>query len=127
MSEITVRLPARPEYLHVLRAAVSSVAARLNFTVDHIDDLRMAVDEACSQLLAISSPADTLTIRMLPEGESLVIITATDAAPALWPPAGVRQTLAWQVLSALADDVGFERDGNGAALRLVKRGSVTVV
>ena len=122
MTQTTVRIPARPDYVHVVRAAVASVAARHDFSVDAIDDLRIAVDEACASLLAIPSPATYLTVRIDFADGALVIVVSTDASPSAWPPPGAQQTLAWQVLSALANDVGFERDGEGAALRLVKRG-----
>ncbi len=109
----------------MLRTAVASVAARMNFTFDAIEDLRIAVDEACAHLLGVSAPASTLTMRMTPNGGDLAVLASTDAEPADWPPAGAQQTLAWQILSALADDVAFERDGRGAALRLRKRGVET--
>jgi serine/threonine-protein kinase RsbW len=123
VSDITVRIPARPEYLHVVRQAVSSVAARLNFSFDGIDDLRIAVDEACSSLLSISSPATFLTVRMIPDGDSLSVVASTDASPTAWPPPGAQQTLAWQVLTALANEVTFDREDGDPALRLVKTAS----
>lgn len=122
MSDVIVRVPARPDFVHVFRTAVASVAARLNFTFDAIDDLRIAVDEACAHLLGVSAPASTLTLRITPDGHELAVVASTDAEPAQWPPPGARQTLAWQILSALADEVAFEREGGGAALRLRKRG-----
>lgn len=125
MSEITVTVPALAEYVHILRTAVASVAARLNFSYDSIDDLRMAVDEACAHLLAVSLPTSSLTLRMEPSDGSLVVVASTNAEPGEWPPPGARRTLAWQVLSALADEVGFESEGTGAALRMVKRGAET--
>lgn len=117
-----VQVPARADFVHVLRSAVASVAARLNFTFDAIEDLRIAVDEACAHLLGVTSQASRLTLRLTPDGETLGILASTDAHPQAWPPAGARQTLAWQILSALADEVEFERDGTGPALRLRKRG-----
>lgn len=122
MTDIVVRIPARPEYVHVLRTAVASVAARLDFTYDAIDDLRIAVDEACAHLLGVSSSAGTMTLRITPHGRDLVVLASTDSDPGQWPPPGAKQTLAWQVLNALADEVVFEREGSGAALRLLKQG-----
>ncbi|MCA1833805.1 MAG: ATP-binding protein [Actinomycetota bacterium] len=122
MPDIIVQIPARPEFVHVLRSAVASVAARLDFTYDAIDDLRIAVDEACAHLLGVSPVASKMTLRMTPDGHDLVVLAFTDAEPQAWPPPGAKQTLAWQVLSALADEVVFEREGLGPALRLTKRG-----
>jgi len=44
--EVTIRLPADGAYLSVLRTATAGLAARLHFTLDEIEDLRIAVDEA---------------------------------------------------------------------------------
>ena len=43
---VEVRLPAAGAYLSVLRTATAGLAARLDFTLDEIEDLRIAVDEA---------------------------------------------------------------------------------
>jgi serine/threonine-protein kinase RsbW len=49
---VVLRLPAVGAYLSVLRTATASLASRLDFTIDDIEDLRIAVDEACAMLLA---------------------------------------------------------------------------
>ena len=48
---VVLRLPAAGAYLSVLRTATASLASRLDFTIDDIEDLRIAVDEACAMLL----------------------------------------------------------------------------
>ena len=48
---VRLRLPAVGAYLSVLRTATAGLAARLDFTLDEIEDLRIAVDEACAMLL----------------------------------------------------------------------------
>ncbi|MEJ7765803.1 MAG: ATP-binding protein [Acidimicrobiales bacterium] len=47
--ELTV--PARSEHLRVLRLVTASVAASLELDVDHLDDLRIAIDELCGGLI----------------------------------------------------------------------------
>ena len=51
---VTIKLPAAGAYLSVLRTATAGLAARLDFTLDEIEDLRIAVDEACAILLSIA-------------------------------------------------------------------------
>lgn len=122
MSEVTVTVPARPEFVHVLRSVVATVAARADLTYDEIDDLRLAVDEACAQLLTIPAPAETLALHLTPiEDGGLVVVVTTDADHPSWPPAGAERTLTWQVLSALADEARFEDVEGHPALRLTKR------
>src|SRR5512141_3495133 len=48
---VELRVPADPAYLAVLRTATAGLAARLDLTLDEIEDLRIAVDEACALLL----------------------------------------------------------------------------
>jgi hypothetical protein len=48
---VEIRLPADSAFLSVLRTATAGLAARLDFTLDEIEDLRIAVDEACAMLL----------------------------------------------------------------------------
>ena len=125
MADVTVSVPARPDFIHVLRSVVAAVAARADFTFDAIDDLRLAVDEACAQLLSFAAPASNLTLRITStdQGGGLEVVASTDAdiATAAWPPDGAERTLTWQVLSALADEARFERLATGPALRMRKR------
>ena len=48
---ITMTIPAISDYISVVRVAVSGVAARLQFTVDEIEDIKVAVSEACTNVI----------------------------------------------------------------------------
>jgi serine/threonine-protein kinase RsbW len=117
---ISIMVPARAEFLHVVRTVVGSVAARCNLTVDAIEDLRIAVDEACAQLLVAKGAS--ITVRIVAHPDSVDVACSTDADVATWPPDGIQHTLASQVLQGLADAVSWERDGDGPAVRVTKRG-----
>lgn len=115
-ADVTLTIPARPDFVRLLRAVVASVGAQLDLTYDRIDDLRMVVDEASAQLLQV--PAGSLTMRVSP-GDRIVIHVGTDGSPdGSWPPKDVEETLAWRVLSALADEVSFERTETGPGVRI---------
>jgi serine/threonine-protein kinase RsbW len=115
-TDVTLTIPAKPDFVRLLRAVVASVGAQLDLTYDRIDDLRMVVDEASAQLLSL--PAETLTMRMKP-GKRLVIFVESDAdADGSWPLPNVEETLAWRVLSGLADEVSFERTDRGPGVRI---------
>lgn len=115
-ADVTVTIPARPDFVRLLRAVVASVGARLDLTYDRIHDLRMVVDEASAQLLRL--PSQSLTMRVTP-GERMVITVLADASPnGSWPPGDLEDSLAWRVLSGLADDVRFEVSGDGPAVRI---------
>jgi serine/threonine-protein kinase RsbW len=97
--QVTIQMPAEGAYLSVLRTATAGLAARLDFTLDEIEDLRIAVDEACGMLLAQAAPDASLECDFTLEGNSISIaVSARCQQPR--PPA--RDTFAWTVLSALA-------------------------
>ena len=73
------RLPADSAYLAVLRTATAAVAARLDFTVDDIEDLRIAVDEACALLLPQADEAADLHCRFDLRPGRLVVTVAVDS------------------------------------------------
>jgi serine/threonine-protein kinase RsbW len=50
METVTIKVPASPEYLHVVRLVASGLAARLHFTLDDIEDLKIGVDELTAYL-----------------------------------------------------------------------------
>ena len=61
---VVLKLPAVGAYLSVLRTATAGLAARLDFTLDEIEDLRIAVDEACAMLLPAAVPGADLEVRV---------------------------------------------------------------
>jgi serine/threonine-protein kinase RsbW len=99
---VTVCMPAEGAYLSVLRTATAGLAARLDFTLDEIEDLRIAVDEACAMLLAQAIPGTTLECAFDLGAEEMTITVSVTAAEPRIP---ARDTFAWTVLSALAGTV----------------------
>ena len=116
---VSVRLPASGAYLSVLRTATAGLAARLDFTIDEIEDLRIAVDEACAMLLQDAVPGADLLCEFELSDEvmriSVKVQTAGDRLPS-------RDTFAWTVLTALAGEVDARRDPDGiVTMTLSKR------
>ena len=99
---VEVRLPAVSAYLSVLRTATAGLAARVDFTLDEIEDLRIGVDEACAMLLQQSVPGAELTCRFELARNALTITVSLPTSKGQLPE---RDTFAWTVLSALAGEV----------------------
>jgi serine/threonine-protein kinase RsbW len=57
---VELALPAHPRHLRLARLTASGFATDLGFSIDEIEDLRLAVDEACAVLIAHASPIDRL-------------------------------------------------------------------
>jgi serine/threonine-protein kinase RsbW len=99
---VQVCLPAEGAYLSVLRTATAGLAARLDFTLDEIEDLRIAVDEACAMLLPQAIPGTNLDCAFELGADAMTITVSVTAAEPRMP---ARDTFAWTVLSALAGTV----------------------
>jgi serine/threonine-protein kinase RsbW len=99
---VQVKMPAEGAYLSVLRTATAGLAARLDFTLDEIEDLRIAIDEACAMLLAQAIPGTDLECDFELGADQVTITVSVTAAQARVP---ARDTFAWTVLSALAGSV----------------------
>jgi serine/threonine-protein kinase RsbW len=116
---VRLRLPAIGAYLSVLRSATAGLAARLDFTLEEIEDLRIAVDEACAILLNNAAPQAELSceFELLPDElrVSVTVPTVDGAQP-------VRDSFAWTVLSALAGSVESRVDDDkNVSIDLQKR------
>jgi serine/threonine-protein kinase RsbW len=122
-STLHLEIPASGVYLSVVRAAATGLAAQLQFTYEEIDDLRIAVDEACTQLLARRGSAETLCIDYHMEPAQLRVDVSVEA-PDLGDPLA-KDTFAWQILRALTDEVSERADDSGLHLSFLKHGGRT--
>ena len=59
---VELKIPARAEWVAVARLAVAAVASRLRFSVDEIEDIKLAVAEACTNSIQHGSDADRIEI-----------------------------------------------------------------
>jgi serine/threonine-protein kinase RsbW len=111
---VDLRVPADPAYLAVIRTATAGLAARLDLTLDEIEDLRIAVDEACALLLDHRShPGDEVHASFaLHPGVLDVLMTG----PAHDLPE--RGSFAWTVLDALVEKVETGPTADGCWIRL---------
>ena len=55
-AEVKITIPALSDYVAVARLAISGVAARMNFSIDEIDDLKVSVSEACNNVVQHAFP-----------------------------------------------------------------------
>jgi len=115
---VVLRLPASGAYLSVLRTAAAGVASRLNFTIDEIEDLKIAIDEACAMLLPRGVEGADLTCRFKLGTDVLDIAVSLATVDSALPS---RDTFAWTVLSALAGEVDAAVEDGEVTIRLSKQ------
>lgn len=102
------------------RILAAGVASRVGFTLDEVDDLRIAIDELCFSLVGPGGREGTLSVRyeiidggIIVEGEGHFQDTVHHT-PLLSP-------LSMQILGAVADECSLEPGLEGPTFRLVKR------
>jgi len=115
---VELRLPADPAYLGVVRTATAGLAARLDFTLDEIEDLRIAVDEACAILLPDVVPGELVECVFALDGEVMDVTISAHIDGDHRPPQG---SFGWTVLEALTGSVESGTLDGRAFLRLRKR------
>lgn len=114
---VSLRLPADGAYLSVLRTTTGGLASRQDFTLDEIEDLRIAVDEACTLVLPPASTGHDLNVRL----RATFSVSTTSLAVRVQGPNPLLPgdgSYAWAVLEALAGDVdsGVEQAGSWISL-----------
>jgi serine/threonine-protein kinase RsbW len=115
---VEVRVPADVAYVSTLRLTAAGLAARCDLTVDDIEDLRLAVDEACALLLPHAGAGDTLEARFALARGNLSVQASVPAADDGEPD---RHGFAWTVLGALASSVEVSRADGRLVISLSKR------
>ena len=104
-ADVELRVPADSAYVSVLRTTSAGLAARLDFTLEDIEDLRMAVGEASAMVLEASEDGADLTAEFWLGRRT---ITVRVSAPGDTPELDAEEDFAWQVLTTLASEASAE-------------------
>jgi serine/threonine-protein kinase RsbW len=119
-SVVEVRTSASASLIPTIRAVASDLAARADFDLDAISDLRMAVDEACATLVDVAAPGSSLRCTFDVREELIRVHAEVDTGDAGTPVS--TDTFGWRVLQTLADEVELQANGSGTVgIRLHKR------
>lgn len=103
---VELSVPMHPRWAATVRLLAASMAADLGFSVDEIDDLRLAVSEAVALVAAQERPGDRLDVSVMAVGDSISIeFSARSGRPPTEP-----DDLAANVLRAVTDHYEV-RDG----------------
>ncbi len=75
---ISLRVPCKAEYAMVVRLVASGIASHLDFTHDEIEQIKIAIGEACTNCIQHAYPSkrngEEIQVRFLPYPSKLVII-----------------------------------------------------
>ena len=111
---VELRVAPRLESLAVVRMLVGAIATYEDLDVDAVADLRLAIDELCTQLIRSAAPDAMLTVIVDPHDDKVTVQAwaAGDGADVLTP-----GSFSWHVLTSLVDDVQTfrgEQESDGA-------------
>ena len=70
---VELRLPCRAEWVALARLAVAAVANRLRFSIEEIEDVKLAVAEACTAVIQHDGHGEVLEISCESSNEALRI------------------------------------------------------
>ncbi|RZS32819.1 serine/threonine-protein kinase RsbW [Herbihabitans rhizosphaerae] len=102
VDQVELRLGAQLEHLSVVRAVAAHIAMGADFDIDAIADLKLAVDEVCTDLIVRAVPGSAMdcVFRLSPDRiEACVRVTShNDDLPK-------RDSFGWTVLTTLTDSV----------------------
>jgi serine/threonine-protein kinase RsbW len=117
-ADVELRLPADGAFVSVLRTLTAGLAARLDFTIDEIEDLRIAVGEACALVLEEARPGADLCCEFhLATGELTMRVGVEQAEPR----EPDYDSFAWQVLTTLASEAALDTADSRFAVTLTVR------
>jgi anti-sigma regulatory factor (Ser/Thr protein kinase) len=129
-SDIRLVLPARPENVAVVRHVLGALSEALNLPGPVTEDLRLAVTEACTNVVrhAYQDADGTIDVIVRPNGDALEVIVA-DAGRGIGPsPDTAGPGLGLPLIAALADSLEVERHaGTGSRLIMSFRRDRTVM
>jgi len=106
---VQLSIPCRPEYVGVARLAVLGIASRMPFSYDEVEDVRLAVGEACTHAVErAGGGAATIRIISTVTPYSLRIEISDDVAE--------EDTAAPSEEAQLLEEAGVDQQGLGALL-----------
>ncbi len=131
---LSLEIPASPEYIAIARLVVSSLAsARRNLGDQRIDDLKLAVSEACTNAIEAYGKADSEErVRILVrDDDARLEVAVEDNGPGFDPDAlpshppvtdperlNFERGLGIPLIRSLVDEVVFESSTAGTSVRM---------
>ena len=109
---VELKLPAQQNVMLVMRLTTAGVIARAGLTVDRINDVKLAVEEACTCLMQSASNPKTLCLRFFEEEKCLKIRICGDCICGGGAVAEDELTVVQCILESLVDGVELHTHGD---------------
>lgn len=131
---LELSIPSRPEYIAIVRLVVASLAAaRRNLADERIDDLKLAVSEACTNAIEAYEPAGEERVMLRwRDGQDHLEIDVQDRGPGFDPSTlperpsvtdpmrpNFERGLGVPLMRALVDEVVFASSDDGTSVIMI--------
>lgn len=107
-TRIDVTIPASAPHLPLLRRIAAALAVSLDFDIDTVADLRLAVDELGAGLVTRARPGAVLDCTFAADDATVTVSAGTEVTE---PEPVDPDSFGWMVLTTLADEAASEIDG----------------
>ncbi|MEG0181666.1 MAG: ATP-binding protein [Terrisporobacter sp.] len=124
---IKMEISSNPEFVSIIRLTTSGIANKIGFSVDDIEDLKVAISEACTNAIKHSlDDVFTITFNILEHGLTIEIKdngkgydTSTITGPDL---ENLKESgMGLFIIESLMDDVTIEsQEGKGTTIKITK-------
>lgn len=88
-ANVKLSVPARPEYVDLVRLTLYGIAAKMNFSYEEIEDMKVAVSEACNNAVLHAYGGEenggSVDVRFDILGEDELRITVSDSGESFVP------------------------------------------
>jgi serine/threonine-protein kinase RsbW len=120
MDEVRLTLPSSAEFLRLARVTASGLASRMGFTVDEVEDLRLAIDELCFALTGNNPPEGTVELRYSVLDRDRLEVQGFGHFNGAEPLPLTLTEFSERILDALVDEHELRTDSGLPMFRLVK-------
>jgi hypothetical protein len=120
--EVRLAVPARPEFLGLVRVTAAGLASRLGFTFDQVEDLRLAIDEISFGMTGSKGQDGILEVVFRLSSEGLSVRGEGHFSA---PGRAQLSELSELILDALVDEHSMSDGATGPSFILVKRRTPT--
>ncbi len=133
---VELEIPSAPEYVSIVRHAVEGIARRMKFNTSQIEDIKLAVGEACTNAVRHGNrqvESSQVEVRCIIEPDGLMVEIRNSITESKHPKVPRKPDLTKEggyglyMIRQLVDDVDILWDCETATIRMLKRLAPTAV
>ena len=116
---IKMSIPNKPEYVSVVRLTTSALANKIGFNIEEIDDIKVAIAEACTFLLKSKLNNENFNIEYN-LFDTKLSIKVRGSRPNTESKECKENILGLFIIESLMDEVGFNKDNDFIEIIMIK-------